>query len=373
MIKTILGIAAWALTALCAVGLMLSAYAYIIPPAKCLYAPVIAMTFPAWALAMVILLILDLIFWRKVAIMAGLAIVVCWGPLRSTCPLNLPKGGLSASEQERAFTLMSYNVSRFMDRDVAAINAQQGEPCNRYVSYILGVQPDIVCIQEAENFQPWDNSISQAQADSLHAAYPYFYSFGLELGLLSKFPAEPVNIDFPSDDYQSGDIGCWRVDVHGRIINIFSVHLCSIQLTEVSKEAYQGLVQMDSLSRGTIGEIRRQAVPNIRRAAVVRAEQIDLLISYIRKYGGENVIVCGDFNDVENSYAIRRLQSKSDLKQAWAGVGFGPLHTYYYYDMYFHIDHILYRGAMSARSIHLDRFKASDHYPQTATFVLNKQ
>lgn len=370
--KLFFSIIAWIFNGLCATGLLMSAYVYLIPPEKWLYAPVLAMTFPVWALAMVILLILDLIFWRKVAILAGMAILACWGPLRSTCPLNIPKRGLSDSDQERAFTMMSYNVSRFIDHDTAYVSGREGELYCRHVSYILDAQPDIVCVQEAENFAPWDNSISQAQTDSLHAAYPYVYACGLEFGLLSKYPAEPVNIDFPDDKYKSGSISCWRVNVHGRVINIFSVHLCSIQLTGTSKEAYQGIVEMDSLSRSSLSEIRHEAIPNIQRAAIIRAEQIDLLSRYIRKYGGENVIVCGDFNDVENSYAIRRLQAQSDLKQAWADVGFGPIATYYYYDMLFHIDHILYRGALKPRSIRLDRVKASDHYPQIATFVLNK-
>lgn len=369
--KTILRIIAWILNGVCAAGMLVSAYAYIIPPDKWLYGPVLAMTFPAWAGAMVVLLILDLIFWRWVAILAGLAIVACWGPLRATFPLNIPKGALSEKEQGRAFTLMTYNVAKFSLKDSAYVN-RQGEVLSRQASHILDIEPDIVCIQELQEYG-CDISIPQIQRDSLHAAYPYIYVHGSEFGMLSKFPVEPVNLDYPRAEFPTGDISCWRVNAHGRVLNIFSVHLCSIHLSDTSKVAYQGIVQMDSLSRGSFREIRREAIPNIQRAAIIRAKQIDLLISYLQKYGGENAIVCGDFNDVENSYAIRRLQSKADMKQAWAGVGFGLLPTYYYYDMLFHIDHILYRGAMKPRSIRLDRIKASDHYPQTATFLFDKQ
>lgn len=371
--KTALKIAVWIINALCAVGMLVSAYAYLVPPAKWLYGPVVAMTFPAWAAAMAILLIIDLIFCRKAAILAGAAIVGCWGPLRSTCPINIPKGGLTESEQKRAFTLMTYNVSKFTDMDTAAVRARKGELYNRHVSYILEIEPDIVCVQEAERFVSGDSSLSQAQTDSLQAAYPYIYVCGPEFAVLSKFPVEPVNVDFPVEDFYSGDISCWRVNIHERIVNIFSVHLCSITLPDSSKMAYQGIVEMDSLSRGMFDEIRHVAIPNIQRAAILRARQIDLLVSYLRKYGGENAIVCGDFNDVENSYAVRRLQSQADLRQAWSDTGFGPLVTYYYYDMFFHIDHILYRGAMRPRSVRLDRVKASDHYPQTATFLLDKR
>lgn len=331
------------------------------------------MSFPVWAAAMLLLLIIDLIFWRKVAILAGLAIVACWGPLRSTFPINISKGSVSEGEQERAFTIMTYNVSKFIDFDTASINGGRGKQYCQHISYILDHQPDIVCLQEADGLHPENNSITQAQRDSLQAVYPYIYVSGTEFGMLSKFPVEPINLDFPVNAFPSGDISCWRFKINGRVINVFSVHLCSLSLTDVSKEAYQGIVQMDSLSRGSLSELRHEAIPRIQRAAIVRAQQIDLLISYLRKYGGENVIVCGDFNDVENSYAVRRLQSQAELKQAWAGVGFGHIATYYYYDMLFHIDHVLYRGAMSPRSIKLDRVKYSDHYPQTATFLLDKQ
>lgn len=370
--KKILYILAWLVNAVCVAGLLVSAYVYLIPPEKWLYGPVMAMTFPVWAAAMVVLLILDLIFWRWVAILAGLALVVCWGPLRSTCPINIPKGALSEKEEERAFTLMTYNAFKFLDTDTAYARRHKDDPLSRQVSYILDVEPDIVCIQELQE-HAGEIAISQAQRDSLHAVYPYIYIHGSEFGLLSKYPTEPVNIDFPREAFHTGDISCWRANVHGRVLNIFSVHLCSIDLADTTKKAYQGIVQIDSVSRNSISEIRHVAIPNIQRAAIVRAQQIDLLIAYLHKYGGENAIVCGDFNDVENSYAVRRLQSQADLKQAWGEVGFGPIATYNRYDLFFHIDHILYRGDLSPRSIRLDRVKASDHYPQTITFLFNKK
>ncbi|MDE7375388.1 MAG: endonuclease/exonuclease/phosphatase family protein [Muribaculaceae bacterium] len=370
--KTILYILAWLVNVACAAGMLLSAYAYMIPPEKWLYAPVLAMTFPVWAAVMVVLLILDLIFWRWVAILAGLVIVACWGPLGSTCPINIPKGSLSEKEEERAFTLMTYNVAKFHDIDTAYARQHKEDKYSRQMECILEVQPDIVCVQELQEGGT-EVAISKEQNDSLYAAYPYVYVRRPEFGLLSKYPVEVVNIDFPTGDFKSGDISCWRVNVHDRVLNIFSVHLCSIDLADTTKVAYQDMVEMDGVSRGSIGELRQVAIPNIQAAAIIRAQQIDLLISYLRKYGGENTIVCGDFNDVENSYAVRRLQSQADLKQAWGDVGLGPLVTYFRYDLFFHIDHILYRGDMKPHSIRLDRIKASDHYPQIATFVFDKR
>lgn len=248
MVKLILYIIAWILNSLCAIGLIVSAYAYLIPPARCIYGPVVAMTFPAWAIAMAVLLVLDLIFWRKCAIQAALALLICWGPLRATCPLNIPKGNLTEAERERSFTIMTYNVSKFIDNDTAYVRGRAADPHCRHISYILDVQPDIVCIQEAESFAPYDNSISPAQLDSLHAAYPYMYLCGSEFGVLSKFPVEPVSLG----EGTSYEMSCWRFDIHGRVVNIFSVHLSSLHLSDDSKVAYQGFVQMDSVSRGTL-------------------------------------------------------------------------------------------------------------------------
>lgn len=99
-----------------------------------------------------------------------------------------------------------------------------------------------------------------------------------------------------------------------------------------------------------------------------REAQIRYLQKYLQRYGGKNVLVCGDFNDAVNCYGLYLLEHESHMHQAYADVGLGPMITYNANDLYFRIDHILYRGDMRPYSMSRGSIKASDHYPVTARF-----
>lgn len=79
------------------------------------------------------------------------------------------------------------------------------------------------------------------------------------------------------------------------------------------------------------------------------------------------MIICGDFNDVPESYAYRLLKG-NDLKDAYVETGFGPMITYNAHAFWFHLDQIFYRGALRPLSVRKGKTKLSDHYPLFAEF-----
>ena len=50
--------------------------------------------------------------------------------------------------------------------------------------------------------------------------------------------------------------------------------------------------------------------------------------------------------------------------------GFGPMITYNARHLYFCIDHVLYRGALTPLYISKGTIKTSDHYPLTVDFAV---
>ena len=58
-----------------------------------------------------------------------------------------------------------------------------------------------------------------------------------------------------------------------------------------------------------------------------------------------------------------------DMKDAYLEAGFGPLATYNAHNLYFNIDHILYRGKLKAVNFEKGNIKSSDHYPIFARLV----
>lgn len=347
-----------------ALGLIVSAYSGNVAPATCKYAVVAVMTFPAWAIAALVILLADIIWWRKNAVVMGVAMLCCMGQLHDYCPLHIKFGGLSASERSRSFTVMTYNVCFFTD-----FTDSNDKYSNAQLDYILTVRPDIVCLQEAEYLQPTiRNNITEEQLAELQETYPYIYS-NKEFAILSRYPTEPLPFTFPKEQFNSGDIiGC-RMNVDGMIVNVFNVHLRSLKFSKDQKYVFQEATDVRDVNRSELREVRYELLPMMYRASLERAEQVKLLVSYIRKFGGENVIVCGDFNDPVGCYGLNMLESECDMRQAYTDAAVWPTITFHANHFYFRIDHILYRGAMKAVDIERGSLKASDHYPLVATFV----
>ena len=97
-----------------------------------------------------------------------------------------------------------------------------------------------------------------------------------------------------------------------------------------------------------------------------RADRAADILRALDKVSGP-LIVCGDFNDVPESWCYRLLRG-DDLRDAYVETSFGPLITYNRHAFWFHLDQILYRGPLQALSVKKGRLRSSDHYPLLAEF-----
>lgn len=344
-------------------ALIVTAYAGCVSPVERPVFGVIVLSFPIWLAALVCVLILDLIWWRKTALVAIAAIVASWPMVRDTCPLNIGGGIPKGTPTERVFTLLTYNAYNFTDR-----TDSYPDDTNPGLSFILRTDADIVCIQEMQLFEQQPaRHIWQAQLDSLHARYPYIVLSGYAVAIMSKFPVTPIHLDVKSRERGSYcDIGAYVVEAEGRRLALFNVHLQSYSLTDDDKAAYRDLTRLRPDE--DIHELRNTLLYKLELAAMRRARQAQMLARYVEYYGGENVIVCGDFNDVPGCYTLRTL-ADAGMREAWPEAGFGPTWTYNDNRFYFRIDHVLWRGALRPVDIERIRIPYSDHYPLLTTFV----
>lgn len=346
------------------IGLIISAYAGAINPVEHSLAPVVAMTFPFW-LAGTLLCIVATLFIRRIAAVAGvLGILISMPSILDFSPIRFPG---SVDEDDETFTLMSYNVLNLFNKT----GLYPGD-VNPTLSYILDRDDDIVCLQEINSFHPSkSNHVTAAQIDSLHTQYPYIYIGSYSQAILSKYPVEPVQIGFKYANVSgAADMACFRVEVKGKKITIFNIHLQSFDLVNTDREMFVKLTKLEG-NEQEIKEMRNHLINKIRIAGPQRVHDTEELIRYINKYGGPNVIVCGDFNDVPGSYPLRLLE-RLHLKEVYPEVGFGPMITYNTERFYFRIDHILYRGDMHPVKMSRGKIKSSDHYPIEATFIIDK-
>ena len=348
-----------------ALGLTVSAYAGSINPVSHPTAPAVAMTFPIWLAAAVAALVVTLLVRIKIAPVIGLGIIASLPSILNFSPLHLP--GKPVSE-DNSFTLMSYNVFGLKSQ-----HDQYPGDVNPTLSYIINQDPDIVCMQEMHAlYASPSQHVTAAQIDSIHHQYPYVLIANESQAIFSKFPVEPVQTGFQHrKESGAANLGCFRAEIHGKKITIFNVHLQSFSLGPQEREMFKDLARLKG-SEQEIANMRSHLINKIREAAPQRVTDTEELIRYIKKYGGPNVIICGDFNDVPGSYPLRML-AEEHFREVYPEVGFGPMITYNSGGFYLRIDHILYRGDMRPVSMSRGSLKSSDHYPITATFEITDQ
>lgn len=351
-----------ALNVVAAMALIASAYAGTINPTTEPIAGVLPLVLPITAIVMLVVLVIDLIAWRRTAIFAGAVILICLPSILRVFPIHFsahePRDD---NERSRSFKLLTMNVIDFKD-----LTEQYPDDVNPTMSFILRTDADVVCLQEVEYFCPLAlTHVTQEQIDSLNTRYPYSVRQDNQM-ILSKYQVTPLDVRYENNSYGSGDLAAYRLNVYDQPITIFNVHLRSFQFTQKDKDVLKGL---SHINRERISDARHSVLTKLENAAVDRARQADRMVQYIKHFGGTNVIVCGDFNDVPGCYTMRQLEDQ-DLKDVHGSIGLGYMHTYFHNRFYFCIDHVMYRGNIEPINIRRDKINLSDHYPLLTTFVV---
>lgn len=368
----------WILTVMTLTGLLAACFGGNFNPASFKGSSLFILTLPVWLLLWFIVTALDALWCRKAMVFCILTFIVCANAIWDYFPLNL--GGPSEKKYAECpkFTLLSYNVLSFKDHTEEYANG-----INQTLSYIIRTNADVVCLQEVEvtlthPFKPYH--ITREQIDTISGMYPYRLLYGGFLAVLSKYPVEAIHTPPLSDDprykWAAYPIGVFRLNIEGTPVTLFDVHLQSYGLSASDKALYKNITDGKEIAeaaegsvRQTLREIKHQIYHKVQLSAVKRAREADTLCRYIEKFGGPNVIVSGDFNDVPGCYTIRQLEDH-DLHQVYPKLGFGPMITFNADKFYFRIDHVMYRGNLVPLKMTRGSIKTSDHYPILTTFAI---
>ena len=337
-------------------ALLLSGYGGHINPATWPIGAIALMIFPLLLAVIVLIILIDLATWRRLTFLPTFSLLICAPAIWSICPLNISRPKASPSEQ--VLSVMTYNVYNFYD-------VHKPDSCqnsiNTYTT-IIAADADIVCLQESP---PILNSAGWGKPelrDSVMALYPYRTNNETQ-NIWSKYPFEII--DMPLTGEPTAIFQCARVQVNDSEIMVYNVHLQSIGLSTEDKELYDNLTSKPTTHYIEEG---RGLISKITQAMKKRAEHAQILHQVIDSIGGERIIVCGDFNDIEGCYAERCIADHR-LRSLYTSVGFGPVITYYVNRFYFNIDHILY-GGLKPLTYECIKVKASDHYPVKGTFAI---
>lgn len=315
---------------------------------------------PYLAIATFIVAILWLLRKRLITGALGILVLIAgWGSISHAVPLHTSK---KARPGEPTFTLVSYNI--FHTTDTHSNDSTK----SRAIDYLIKTDADIVCLQELYGFNTYEVRDHQAVVDSLLALYPYHKDGAQsDMKVLSKYPVKRIKLYHPDPKYSAYYYTFWEVNVKGFPITLVNVHLPSYNLNTKERTVISGIHNSTS-ARSSMDRFKALMKGKLSEGLSSRAEATAEVTEILRQVEGR-VIVCGDFNDVPGSWAYRTF-IKEGYKDAFAETHFGPMHTYNSDLLYFHLDQVLYRGALKALSLKRGNINASDHYPLEATFAI---
>ena len=329
-------------------------------PDKYVYLSILSMCFPGLIILTVVLTALAYFTRHKImAWMGALTFLACVPAMLTYSPVNIGRKGKDAGNKE--FTVMTWNIQWWYPYD----NKDSTVTPNPDMVEILERNPGVLVLQESQLIQPDTLGITREQYAEFCKRYPYRYTTdnSNQLTLYSQYPVTRL----PVNDIMEGTgvYSKYRLSINGHLLTLFNVHLQSLHLTPEDKALYMKLLQ-GVPGASELRMAKTMLIDKLSLAYKVRALQARRLRQIIDETPG-NIIVCGDFNDIPGSYAIRTLRG-NDLNDAYVNAGNGPGISFRSYKMFFRIDHILYRGDFTATDVARLRVGQSDHFPIYATF-----
>lgn len=314
-----------------------------------------------------------LLFWlfTKLSLswISMVTLIICWMPLMNVFQPRL-KQSFNYRKEINALRVLSWNVELFNVKG----HKKHPEIQNEMLQLINQVKPDIICFQEMVAADTLRKGVINYLPDfsrKLNMPYHYYsYDPGLDFDkqhhfgkiIFSKLPIIRFRtITAKKDVYNST---FQYVDLHkGRdTIRVINLHLQSLKFTP-DNFAFLSTVSMENKEDY---HASKNILKKLKTAFIRRHWQSDQ-VKRIIDQSPYPVIVCGDLNDVPNSYAYTTIGH--GLKNAFREKGFGIGNTFSAISPTLRIDNIFTDKRFDVKQFVRIKKKLSDHYPIIADLV----
>lgn len=358
------------ITGVCMLLLYLLPY---LPRFSTWFLDLIALCFPFLILIQLLFLLLWLLRKKKLAIMPFLFLLFSWKLIGNFFPFHFFRSTASDAHEKNRFTVMSWNVRYFN-----FYNSHESFD-EVIISKIKNMAPDVAALQEVmhakEDIYPYaldsiSNRLGFAYAATAgakkEAPYQKFSDyFNYCVTIFSRYPIiHSQLIDVANNRMRNffyADI------VKGKdTIRILNVHL---QSRNYSQNEGNGAAGSQKQADGSSWSRISFALKKMRMAYLLRSDQADAIHKTVAA-SPYPVILCGDLNDVPNSYSYQVL--KKNLADAHVTAGSGIGSTYQYILPTLRIDYIFYSRQLKLTRFLTDKSSVSDHYPVLASFETDK-
>ena len=327
------------------------------------------------AFYLLLLLIGFILFWLFVkpwwSLISVVAILLAYKPVTNIIPVRF-SSSFDKQKQTAALRIMSWNVEHF---DILE-HKEHPEKKQQMLQLISEYQPDIACYQEMVGSDKIEKAINYIPDIIQEEGFTdYHFSFNPKLDfdrnhhfgiiIFSKYPIiNKQTISFYPNDYNS--IFQYADIVKGEdTVRVFNIHLQSLKFSATNLE----YIEKPDITDDEDLKKSKSLISKLKTGFLKRKKQAERIKEEMDK-SPYPVIVCGDFNDVPNSYSYNTIGK--GLKNAFIEKGSGIGRTFSGISPTLRIDNIFAADRFTVKQFLRIPKKLSDHFPIFADVQLEK-
>lgn len=303
-----------------------------------------------------ILILTLLIFIFSLISRSTLSIIICTIGILCSIPNTIKTisffPNTETKHSEKSISLISYNVHFF--NFFTKGNA---------LDYIRYSDADIICMQEFACEKSLLGDFSLAAIRLKLYKYPYSHIEFLSsnknmkkgIATFSKYPIiKKEKIDFGNKNHSALNS---YIKIKKDTIQVLNCYLESNKLTQTEKDI-TNWEDENGIIKKIYNKLSEAANKRRRQAEIVSTKENPNIPS----------IICGDLNDVPNSFVYRKL--RGDYDDAFLTLGRGLGTTFHEGFFQFRIDYIFFNKFIEPNLFSIDKIEKSDHYPILFKFEL---
>ena len=344
-------------------------------PGRWWFISLLGLIFPLLLLLVLALFIFGLFFpsCRRWSLLSLVVLILGWPNIHSFWAFH--PGQHFHFQQEKpphSLRVLTWNCRSFDE----FITKKKGSSGHRtgMLDFIGEQNADIICLQEFYNARKGQDTNLMYIRGQLHYPYSYFSrdvarpdgSYESGVIIFSRYPfTDSIIMHYPQQNMMRTTESLIAADVKvgNDTIRVFTTHLQSVLFKSKDFHDIQIIKNVDD----SILTASRSIVKKLRYAFRQRGDQAEQVRAQLDK-SPYPALICGDFNDVPNSYTYFTI--RGDWKDAYIAKGFGIGRTYVHISPTLRIDYILADPRLSVLQCRKFSLPYSDHNPVMADLQL---